>query len=56
MGNVAFMSLFDNGKKIIGGCHVLQREGCIEISKLDYNISRSIDYHTVKNLKDERMR
>lgn len=50
MGNVAYMSLFDtNSKKILGGCHVYQREGCIEIKKLDYNISRSIDSHTGKS-------
>lgn len=47
MGNVAYMSLFDsNEKQITGSCYVRDREGCIEVQKIDYNINRVVDSQT----------
>jgi type VI secretion system secreted protein Hcp len=49
MGNVAYMSLFNaNQNQILGGCEVSDRRGCIEVHKIDYNISRAVDSQTGK--------
>jgi type VI secretion system secreted protein Hcp len=49
MGNVAYMSLFDNSRRQVeGSCGVTDRRGCIEVKKIDYNLSRNFDSQTGK--------
>lgn len=55
MGNVAYMSLFDhNRRQIQGGCGIVDRRGCIEIKRIDYNLSRSFDSQTGKQHSTRR--
>lgn len=50
MGNIAYMSLFNSDQQKIFGCsRVYNREGCIEIQKIEYNINRAIDSQTGKS-------
>jgi type VI secretion system secreted protein Hcp len=55
MGNVAYMSLFNSNNQKIQGCsRVYDREGCIEIQKINYNINRAVDSQTGKSHSTRR--
>lgn len=49
MGYVSHLSLIDaNQKQITGGSTIFDREGSIEVHKINYNVSRNLDSQTGK--------
>jgi type VI secretion system secreted protein Hcp len=55
MGNVSYMTLVDSNDELIkGSSYVLDREGCIEIYKVNYNVGRQIDSQTGKTHSTRR--